>query len=142
MNRWIGTGRFTKDPDVRYNQDFAIANFTLAVNRRFKREGDPEADFIPVTCFGKIAEIVEKYFRKGMKADIEGRIQTGSYQNKDGKTVYTWGIIADVIEFGESKKSRQSETNGNTQKPAETNSDPLAGFMSIPDGIDEELPFK
>lgn len=141
MNRWIGTGRFTKDPDVRYNQDFAIANFTLAVNRRFKREGDPEADFIPVTCFGKVAEIVEKYFRKGMKADIEGRIQTGSYQNKDGKTVYTWGIIADGIEFGESKKSRQSETNGNPQKPAETNSDPLAGFMSIPDGIDEELPF-
>lgn len=138
MNRWIGTGRLTKDPDIRYSQERCIANFTLAVNRRYKRDGEPEADFIPVTCFGKTAEIVEKYFRKGMKMDAEGRIQTGSYKNKDGNTVYTWGIIADGIEFGESKKSQQ--------KPAETKQDDLFegfdGFMSIPDGIDEELPFK
>lgn len=134
MNRWIGTGRLTKDPDIRYSQDRAIANFTLAVNRRFKRDGEPDADFIPVTCFGKTAEIVEKYFRKGMKMDAEGRIYTSSYKNKDGNTVYTWGIIADGIEFGESKKSQQ--------KPAETKQgDPFDGFMSIPDGIDEELPF-
>lgn len=134
MNSWIGTGRLTKDPDIRYSQDRAIANFTLAVNRRFKRDGEPDADFVPITCFGKMAEIVEKYFRKGMKMDVEGRIQTGSYKNRDGNTVYTWGIIAEVIEFGESKKSQQ--------KPAETKqSDPFDGFMSIPDGIDEEPPF-
>lgn len=137
MNRWIGTGRLTKDPDIRYSQDRAIANFTLAVNRRFKRDGEPDADFIPVTCFGKTAEIVEKYFRKGMKMDAEGRIHTGSYKNKDGNTVYTWGVIADGVEFGESKKSQQ--------KPAEAKQDDLLegfdNFMSIPDGIDEELPF-
>lgn len=134
MNSWIGSGRLTKDPDIRYSQDRAIANFTLAVNRRFKRDGEPDADFVPITCFGKMAEIVEKYFRKGMKMDVNGRIQTGSYKNRDGNTVYTWGIIAEVIEFGESKKSQQ--------KPAEAKqSDPFDGFMSIPDGIDEELPF-
>lgn len=137
MNSWIGTGRLTKDPDIRYSQDLCIANFTLAVNRRFKRDGEPDADFVPITCFGKMAEIVEKYFRKGMKMDVEGRIQTGSYKNRDGNTIYTWGIIAEVIEFGESKKSQQ--------KPAETKQDDLLegfdNFMSIPDGIDEELPF-
>ena len=137
MNRWIGTGRLTKDPDIRYSQsqNLCIARFTLAVNRRYKRDGEPDADFVPITCFGKTAEIVEKYFRKGMKMDVEGRIQTGSYKNKDGNTVFTCGVIADGIEFGESKKSQQEPAK------AEAGGDPFDGFMSIPDGIDEELPF-
>lgn len=144
MNRVILTGRLTKDPDVRYSNGekaTAIARFSLAVNRQFakKDSGQLTADFINCVAFGKTGEFVEKYFRKGMKADICGRIQTGSYNDKDGRKVYTTDIVVEDIEFGESKNSNQAQNNAPaSQLGMATDSD---GFMSIPDGIDEELPF-
>lgn len=139
MNKVILTGRFTRDPEVRYTNDgTSIARFSIAVNRRFVKEGsDQKADFLNCVAFGKSAEFIEKYFRKGMKADLSGRIQTGSYTNKDGVKVHTTDIVVEEIEFGESKGSSQSQTVSPTPNPE---ADP-DGFMSIPDGIDEEMPF-
>lgn len=108
MNKWMGTGRLTRDPDVRYSagdNSLCVARFTLAVNRRGKDAG---ADFISCVAFGKQGEFVEKYFHKGMKADLSGHIQTGSYQNKDGQTVYTTDVVVEDIEFGESKNANTS----------------------------------
>ena len=149
MNKAILMGRLTRDPEVRYSQgenSTAVARFTLAVDRRFKRAGEQsEADFIGCVAFGKQAEFVEKYFRQGMKMVLSGRIQTGSYTNKEGQKVYTTDIVAEDIEFAESKGS-----NGNAEtgyQPASRNNYPEPstamgdGFMNIPDGIDEELPF-
>jgi single-strand DNA-binding protein len=139
MNKAQITGRFTKDPEVRYTSGqnpLAVANFTVAVNRRYKQQGQPEADFIPCTAFGKVAEFIEKYFRKGMKIEVCGRISTGSYTNKDGNKVYTWGITVEEAEFAESKSQQTAPAD---EKP-KSNYDPT-GFMNIPDGIDEELPF-
>lgn len=139
MNKVILTGRFTRDPEVRYTNDgTSIARFSIAVNRRFAKEGsDQKADFLNCIAFGKSAEFIEKYFFKGMKVDLSGRIQTGSYTNRDGQKVYTTDIVVEEIEFGESKGSNQSQQKPETPHP-ETDPD---GFMSIPDGIDEELPF-
>ena len=139
MNKVILTGRFTRDPEVRYTNDgTSIARFSIAVNRRFVKEGsDQKADFLNCVAFGKSAEFIEKYFRKGMKADLSGRIQTGSYTNKDGVKVYTTDIVVEEIEFGESKGSSQTQTASPTPNPE---ADP-DGFMNIPDGIDEEMPF-
>ena len=139
MNKVILTGRFTRDPEVRYTNDgTSIAKFSIAVNRRFVKEGsDQKADFLNCVAFGKSAEFIEKYFRKGMKADLSGRIQTGSYTNKDGVKVYTTDIVVEEIEFGESKGSSQTQTASPTPNPE---ADP-DGFMNIPDGIDEEMPF-
>ena len=139
MNKVILAGRFTRDPEVRYTNDgTSIARFSIAVNRRFVKEGsDQKADFLNCVAFGKSAEFIEKYFRKGMKADLSGRIQTGSYTNKDGVKVYTTDIVVEEIEFGEGKGSSQAQTASPTPNPE---ADP-DGFMSIPDGIDEEMPF-
>lgn len=139
MNKVILTGRFTRDPEVRYTNDgTSIARFSIAVNRRFAKEGsDQKADFLNCIAFGKSAEFIEKYFFKGMKVDLSGRIQTGSYTNRDGQKVCTTDIVVEEIEFGESKGSNQSQQKPETPHP-ETDPD---GFMSIPDGIDEELPF-
>lgn len=139
MNKVILTGRFTRDPEVRYaNDGTSIARFSIAVNRRFVKEGsDQKADFLNCVAFGKSAEFIEKYFRKGMKADLSGRIQTGSYTNKDGVKVYTTDIVVEEIEFGESNGSSQAQTASPTPNPEAD----LDGFMSIPDGIDEEMPF-
>lgn len=140
MNKVMLTGRFTRDPEVRYtNEGTSIARFSLAVNRRFVKEGsDQKADFLNCIAFGKTAEFIEKYFGKGMKADLSGRIQTGSYTNKDGIKVYTTDIVVEEIEFGESKNSAQTQQKTAIPHP-ETDPD---GFMNIPDGIDdEELPF-
>lgn len=139
MNRVILTGRLTADPEVRYTtgeKSTAIATFTLAVNRRFVKRDDPNAqtaDFIRCQAFGKTAEMISNYFHKGQKADLEGRLQTGKYTNKDGQTVYTTDVIIDNIEFGESKKA----ASGNSETPMAAPSVDL----NIPDGIDEELPF-
>ncbi len=138
MNSVQLTGRLTRDPDVRYADSGAtIARFTLAVNRRFKSENGPSADFIGCIAFGKTAEFIEKYFSKGQKMDLNGRIQTGSYTNKDGNKVYTTDVVAENVEFGESKSPGNS-----TGLPSE-NRPPVSpdGFMNIPDGLDEELPF-
>lgn len=105
MNRWCGIGRFTKDPDYRVAQNgSAFARFTLACDRRFKRDNENNADFINCEAFGKTAELIDKYFKKGMKAAVEGRIQTGSYKNKEGQTIYTTDIMVDSIEFCEKKQ--------------------------------------
>lgn len=145
MNKVILMGRLTRDPEVRYSQgeqSTAIARYTLAVDRRFRRDGDTQtADFINCVAFGRQGEFAEKYLRKGIKIAITGRIQTGSYTNKDGQKVYTTDVVVEEQEFAESKVA--SENNGGFA-PADRPSPSSAagdGFMNIPDGIDEELPF-
>lgn len=142
MNKVILMGRLTRDPDVRYSQGenaTAIARYTLAVDRRIRREGEPTADFINCVSFGRAAEFMEKYFRKGMKIIISGHIQTRTYTNKDGISVYTTEVFVEEQEFAESK----ANTNSNVQGTQSTSfSDDIGdGFMNIPDGIDEDLPF-
>ena len=146
MNKAIEIGRLTRDPEVRYSQgsNTAVARYTVAVDRKFKREGEPTADFIPCVAFGKQAEFAEKYFRKGTKVVISGRITTGSYTNKDGQKVYTTEITVEEQEFAESRA--ESEANrASFQRQSAPSPAPSAdagdGFMNIPDGIDEELPF-
>ena len=131
-------GRLTRDPEVRYSQgenSTAIARYTLAVDRRFRRNNDGEqtADFIGCVAFGRSAEFAEKYFRQGLKVIVTGRIQTGSYTNKEGQKVYTTDVVVEEQEFAESKKSQGYGMNG--EGPAGD------GFMNVPDGVDEELPF-
>lgn len=141
MNKVELVGRLTRDPEVRYTTGenaSAIARFSVAVNRRFKNaEGNYDADFINCVAFGKTAEFIEKYFRKGMAIGLAGRIQTGSYTNKDAQKVYTTDVVVEETEFVESKGGNGASDNA-PSRPAPSNSD---GFMNIPDGIDEELPF-
>lgn len=135
MNKVILTGRLTRDPEVRYSQGdnpLCIAKFSLAVNRKYAKDGEQNADFLNCTAFGKTGEFVEKYFRKGMKADIEGRLQTGSYE-KDGVKHYTTDVIIEGIEFGESKKAGSE----NADAKATGNED----FMSVPENAEDALPF-
>lgn len=145
MNKVILMGRLTRDPEVRYSQGekpMAVARYTLAVDRKFKRDGESNADFIKCVAFGRAGEFAEKYFYQGIKIVISGRIQTGSYTNKDGGKVYTTNVIVEEQNFCESKASQ-----GQTQQPQKgvqsstgsaTDTD---GFMNIPDGLEEELPF-
>lgn len=143
MNKVILIGRLTRDPEIRYSQGenaLAIARFTLAVERKFKRQGEPDADFISCTAFGKIAEHAEKHFKQGLKLVVSGRIQTGSYTNKDGQKVYTTDVVVEESEFAESKNANANSEAGNTTRPAPSNA-VGDGFMNIPEGIDEELPF-
>ena len=135
MNSVQLIGRLTRDPEIRYTDGGAsIARFGLAVDRRFKQENGADADFINIVSFGKTAEFIEKYFHKGMKIALNGRIQTGSYTDKDGKKVYTTDIVAENVEFCESKGN---STNNDAPAPASD-----GDFMSVPDGIDDgELPF-
>jgi len=152
MNTVILMGRLTRDPDIRWTQgqdQKCIARFTLAVDRRVSRNGDANqvtADFISCIAFEKRAEFMEKYTAKGIKLLIEGRIQTGKYTNKDGQTVYTTDVVCTDIEFAESKAAaeRSAEQQAQTQAPpaAPVYTDSGEGFINIPDGIDEELPFK
>lgn len=145
MNKVILIGRLTRDPEIRTTANSTMASFSVAVDRRYKQDGQPDADFPRVIAWGKTAEFIEKYFHKGMKIGIEGRIQTGSYQNQNGQTIYTTDVIADAVEFVESKNASQggSSTNnggGNTQSaPAPATTDD--GWMNIPEGTEEELPF-
>lgn len=134
------TGRFTRDPNVRYTDGgTSIARFTLAVDRRFKRDGEQTADFINCVAFGKTAEFIEKYFRQGMKLELTGRIQTGSYTNKDGAKVYTTDVIAEQVGFGESR--RVSKENASEQSDRGYGPEDGDGFMDVPDDVAEELPF-
>ena len=141
MNKVELVGRLTRDPEVRYTQGenaSAIARFSIAVNRRFKNaDGNYEADFINCVAFSKAAEFIEKYFKKGMAIGITGRIQTGSYTNKDGVKVYTTDVVVEESEFVESKNGGGATATSNTPSNTSANND----FMNIPDGIDEELPF-
>ena len=142
MNKVILMGRLTRDPEVRYAQtdnSLAIARYTLAVDRRFKRAGEQDADFISCVVFGKSAEFAEKYFRQGIKIAISGRIQTGSYTNKEGQKVYTTEVIVEEQEFAESKAVSESRM----QQVSQPDPDKAVGdgFMNIPDELEEELPF-
>ncbi|HIX77965.1 MAG TPA: single-stranded DNA-binding protein [Candidatus Fusicatenibacter merdavium] len=156
MNKVILMGRLTRDPDVRYSAGesaTAVARYTLAVDRRFKRDGDATADFIGCVAFGRQAEFAEKYLRQGTKIAITGRIQTGSYTNREGQKVYTTDVIVEDQEFAESKSAseRNSGYSASYNNPApspapaassqDMGSMSADGFMNIPDGIDEELPF-
>lgn len=142
MNKVILMGRLTRDPEVRYSQGQnanAVAKYTLAVERKYKREGEASADFINCVAFGKLAEFAEKYLRHGIKIAVSGRIQTGSYTNKDGVKVYTTDVVVEEQEFCESKQNVQQSQN---EQPARPPYGPASdGFVGIPDGIDEETPF-
>ena len=134
MNSVQLIGRLTRDPEIRYTDGGAsIARFGIAVDRRFKQENGADADFINIVAFGKTAEFIEKYFHKGMKIALNGRIQTGSYTDKDGKKVYTTDVVAENVEFCESKG-----TSANNDAPAPASD---GDFMNVPDGIDDELTF-
>ena len=141
MNKWIGMGRLVRDPEVRYTQGQdakAISRFTIACDRKFKKENEPSADFISCVAFGKVAEFIEKYVKKGTKVVVEGRWQTGSYEDREGKKVYTNDCFVESCEFAESKK--ESENAAPTPPPTPSNVGD--GFMNIPDNIsDTELPF-
>lgn len=147
MNKVILMGRLTRDPKVTWTQgeqSNCIARFSLAVDRRFKRQGEDSADFINCVTFGKTAEFAEKYLHQGTKVVGCGRIQTGRYTNNDGKRVYTTDVVLEEVEFAESKAAAQNNEgnqnyNGSSRpEPTQTDSD---GFMQIPDGIEDELPF-
>ncbi len=148
MNKVILMGRLTRDPEVRYSQGdsaTAVARYTLAVDRRFKRDGEASADFINCVVFGKSAEFAERYFRQGLKVVVSGRIQTGSNTNRDGVKVYTTDVVVEDQEFAESKAASESSMGSYRQASPSPSPAPSAdigdGFMNIPDGIDEELPF-
>lgn len=136
MNKWIGIGRLVRDPEIRYSQgqngQMAIARYTLAVDRRFKKEGEPDADFINCVCFLKTAEFVEKYLKKGMKIAVVGEVRTGSYQKQDGSKVYTTDVVVEQHEFCEAKQE------GSGMQP----SAPDSSWQSIPENITDNLPFK
>lgn len=154
MNKVLISGRLTADPEVRYsNGGDAIAKYTLAVDRRFKKEGEQNADFIRCIVFGKGAEFTEKYLRKGTKMIIEGHIQTGSYKNRDGQTVYTTDVVVESQEFAESKAAQQHSQNQakpktenhNTNYGSDLKGTPASdlgdGFYDIPDGVEDGVPF-
>ena len=135
MNQWIGMGRLTRDPEIRVSRgenSFTIASFSLAVDRRYKKNGEKETDFFNITAFGKLAEFADRYLKQGTKVVLTGELQNNNYTNKEGQKIYSVNIVASSIEFAESK---QSNSQPETQP---TNGD---GFMNIPDGIQEELPF-
>ena len=140
MNKAILMGRLTRDPEIRYTSGekvMAVASYTLAVERRYKKDGEATADFLRCTAFGKAAEVAEKYFYKGIRIIVIGRLQTGSYTNQEGQKVYTTDVIVEQQEFAESRKNNEvpSEANPGTEADPE-------GFMDIPEGMDEELPFR
>ncbi len=151
MNKVVLMGRLTKDPNVRYSQgesQTCVARFTLAVDRRWTKSQDGQtADFISCVAFGKTGEFAEKYAHKGTKFVVSGRIQTGSYQNKEGQTVYTTDVVVEDMEFAESKNAASSNGGGYSAPggaPADSSAAPQPaddGFMNVPDEIDDELPF-
>ena len=152
MNKVILMGRLTRDPDIRTSQSDSattVARFTIAVDRRFKRDGDQSADFISCVAFGKTADFFERYIKQGTKVCVEGRIQTGSYTNREGQKVYTTDVVVENVEFAESKNSAGgagTQPAAQQSAPAQQQSAPVReageGFMSIPDGLEDEgLPF-
>lgn len=147
MNKVIMMGRLTRDPEVSYSQgsNLAIARYSIAVDRRFKRDGEPDADFFDCTVFGKGAEFAEKYFKKGTKIVISGRLQNDNYTNKDGQKVFRTRIMVDEQEFAESKNVAASNDQGSFVPAAAPQADQSAidqGFINLPnDTLDDELPF-
>ena len=141
MNRVELVGRLTRDPEMRMSQSgTGVVRFSVAVNRTRKVEGQPDADFINCVAFGRTGEFMERFGRKGTKFLVEGRIQTGSYTNKDGQRVYTTDVVVEQVEFAESKSSGDNSGYVPADRPSPSGA-AGDGFMNIPDGIDEELPF-
>lgn len=155
MNVVILMGRLTRDPEIRYSagdSSTAVAHYRLAVDRRFKRDGQADADFFDCVCFGRQAEFAEKYLHQGIKMVVQGRLQNDNYQDKDGRMVYRNQVVVENQEFAESKAVSQSnsasyrapqasqQSSGRTSQHSAPDT-PADGFMNIPDGIDEELPF-
>ena len=148
LNQWTGIGRLTADPQIKTTQgerQYTVANYTLAVEKSFKRDGGATADFINCVAFGKQADFAEKFLKKGLLIGVKGRLETGSYKNKDGNTVYTWQINVDEHTFCQSKKDAQAEQK---QEESKADDDPRVGntaaddgFMDMPDDLDEQLPF-
>jgi len=141
MNKFIGCGRMVRDAETRYSQGenpMAVTKFTLAIDRRIKKQGEQDADFISCVAFGKTAEFIEKYFSKGMKMIVEGRVNTGKYQNKDGQTVYTTDIAIENVEFAESKRDDSGQGGSSRPAPSSAVGD---GFMNLVDGSTDDLPF-
>src|SRR5574344_1945056 len=136
MNKWCGTIRLVRDPELKQFGEYQVAKVTGAAQRRFKTENQPDADFIPIEIWGKRAEFVEKYFTKGMKAEVVGEIQTNSYTDKDGKKCYGWCVKADDFGFAESKQNGSGSNNTGSQQASGSDE-----FMNIEDGSPEELPF-
>ena len=143
MNQFIGIGRIASDVDVKYTPGgLAIAKYTYAMERKFKKEGEPDADFPHCIAFGRQAEFAEKHLKKGMKIAVIGRIQTGSYTNKDGNKVYTTDIVVENQEFVESKKQNEiTEEVVKQEPPADGKFHPVIAMINVPEGIDEHLPF-
>lgn len=144
MNKVILMGRLTRDPEMRNSNgesNTAIARYTRAVDRRYKREGEAGADFISCVAFGRSAEFAEKYFHQGLKVVVIGRIQTGSYTNRDGNKVYTTDVVVEDQEFAESKAAAQRNREESSQERPEPVQVDADGFMTIPEDFDEELPF-
>ena len=133
MHKFIAMGRVVRDPETRQGDKGMVARYTLAVDRQFKREGEPDADFFNCVCFGKTAEFAEKYLHKGIKIAIEGSVRLGKYTNKEGATVHTTDVVIDRHEFCESK-------NAATEKPNEPDNS-ASGYIDVPDSLDDELPF-
>ena len=144
MNKVILIGRLTRDPDIRYTQGpepMCVARYALAVDRRYKREGEQTADFISCVAFGKNGEFVEKYLMKGTKVAVVGRIQTGSYTNREGNKVYATDVVVEEQEFAESKAASQRNREESSQERPEPMPVDAEGFMTLPEDFDEELPF-
>lgn len=140
MNLTIMMGRLTAEPDIKYTNDGKIiAKFNLAVNRRFKQEGQPDADFFSIVAFGKTADFINKYFHKGMKAVITGELRNNHYTDNKGVKHYSEQIVISTIEFAESKTSMEFVESKTAKENTTANVE--GGFISIPDGIEEELPF-
>ena len=143
MNKVILMGNLTRDPEIRYSQgekQMAIARFSLAVNRRFSRQGDTDTDFFNCTAFGKQAEFVEKYFKQGSRMLLTGRVQNDNYTNKNGEKVYSVQIMVEEVEFAERKSAQSNNQTQNQNQPAQENGAD-DDFMNIPDGIEDGLPF-
>ena len=136
-------GRLTRDPEVRYGgaNNTAVARFSIAVDRRFKRDGEPDADFFNCVSFGKQGEFVEKYLRKGTKIVLDGELRNNNYTNKDGQMVYAMDIVTNNVEFAESKAAAANNGGFVANDNQAPNTSAGDGFMNIPDGIEEELPF-
>lgn len=145
MNKVILLGRLVREPETRYggtNDSMAVCRYTLAVDRKFKKDNEPTADFINCVAFGKTAEFAEKYFTRGLRVAVSGRIQTGSYTNRDGQKVYTTDVVVEEHEIAQSRSEASNQQESNRQPEISPyGKDKDNGFMNIPDGIDDELPF-
>ena len=145
MNKVILLGRLARDPETRYggaNDSMAVCRYTLAVDKKFKKDGEATADFINCISFGKIAEFAEKYFTKGLRVAVSGRIQTGSYTNRDGQKIYTTDVVVEEHEIAQSRSEASNQQESNRQPEISPyGEDKDNGFMNVPDGIDDELPF-